>query len=143
LTRSLKTKAAQTFARDYPELSLVQWRQDDTASIRKCFEGCYGVFIILGFISEAKISMREWTRAEIDLGKRCLEAADAAKVSHLIYPTFPSIFNASNGDINIRYFETAYQICIFDTIILNPINHSLPRPFLYRFRRRTICSMGR
>lgn len=78
LTRSLKTKAAQAFARDYPELSLVQWGQDDTEYLRKCFEGCYGVFIILGFISKSKMSLRDWTRAEIDLGKRCLEAADVS-----------------------------------------------------------------
>lgn len=30
---------------------------------------------------------------------------------HLVYPTFPSIFNIENGSINIRYFETSHEIC--------------------------------
>jgi hypothetical protein len=45
---------------------------------KKYFEGCYGVFIILGSISKSSMPLKEWTRAEIDLGKRCLEAAEVS-----------------------------------------------------------------
>jgi hypothetical protein len=128
MTRSLTSKLAEVFHRDYPQLSLVRWRQEDTESLRECFEGCYGVFISLGFVPAAKEPLEEWTRAEIALGERCIEAArvshllpafnpienlinlQAAGISHLIYPSFPSVSNASNGRIDIRYFETAYQI---------------------------------
>jgi len=54
--------------------------------------------------------MKDWVQAELDLATRCLEAAKAANVSHVIYPTFPSIYNSSDGSINILYFETTYQI---------------------------------
>lgn len=110
MTRSLSSKLAQAFSRDYPQLDLLQWRQQELESLRECFEGCYGVFIIPGFISASEMTLKDWSRAELDLGNRLLAAAKAAKVSHLVYPTFPSIFNASNGRINIRYFETAHEI---------------------------------
>jgi hypothetical protein len=49
-----------------------------------------------------------------------------AGISHLIYPTFPSIFKASNGEIIIRQFETKDQIyrqiqsCSIPSTILCP-----------------------
>jgi len=113
MSRSLSSELAKSFSLDYPELSLVQWKQDDCESLRECFEGCYGVFFLPGFVSLSKEQLKagDWTRAELELGDRCIKAAQAAKVSHIVCPTFPSIFNASEGSINIRYFETVYETC--------------------------------
>lgn len=81
MTRSLSSKPAQAFSRDYPQLVMVQWRQEDFQSLQERFEGCYGVFIIPGFISTSEMTLKDWTRAELDLGNRCLAAA---KVSNLL-----------------------------------------------------------
>lgn len=87
MTRSLKSKLAISFKRDFPHLNLVLWRQEDEQSLKECFEGCYGVFLNLGYISESEMSLQEWTRAEIELGKRCIEAAkvgDLATISRVL-----------------------------------------------------------
>ena len=75
MTRSLTSKLAKEFERDFPQLLLVQWREDDTESIKKCFDGCYGAFINTGMFAVPEASILELTRGEIALGKRCLEAA--------------------------------------------------------------------
>ncbi|KAH6664298.1 hypothetical protein B0J14DRAFT_493950, partial [Halenospora varia] len=112
LTRSLTSKLAWRFAHDYPQLSLMQWKVDDMSSLQKCYEGCYGAFVDSSIFFEPEIGLKEWTREELALGDRCRQAAENAGIKHLIYPTFPSIFNASNGRINIRHFETKYQIAL-------------------------------
>jgi len=78
MTRSLSSRPAEAFSRDYPQLSLVQWRQDDFESLRECFEGCYGVFMNPGFISASEMTLEDWTRAELDLGNRCIKAANVS-----------------------------------------------------------------
>jgi hypothetical protein len=75
MTRSLTSKIAQDFKLDFRRLSLVQWHEDDTNSIRRCFDGCYGAFISTGLSPSPEASIQELTRDEIALGKRCLEAA--------------------------------------------------------------------
>lgn len=110
MTRSLRSELALAFKRDYPQLSLVRWQQENGESLRECFEGCYGVFIVSDFVPEAGMSREEWNLAEIALATRCIDAAKAAGIAHIIYPTYPSVFDASNGNINIRYFETGRQI---------------------------------
>jgi hypothetical protein len=75
MTRSLTSKLAQDFKLDFPQLSLVQWREHDADSIRQCFDGCYGAFISTVPSPSPEASIQELTRAEISLGERCLEAA--------------------------------------------------------------------
>jgi len=112
LTRSTTSKLAQRFVDNYPQLSLIQWNINDISSLQKCFEGCYGAFIDSGVLLPHEISLKEWTRTELALGERCCQAAEEAGVKHIVYPTFPSVFNASNGRINIRHFETKHQIAL-------------------------------
>jgi len=133
MTRSLTSKLARAFQRDFPQLSLVQWREDNTDSITECFDGCYGAVITSGMFPVPEASMLELTRGEIALGKRCLEAAKAAKISHLIYSTFPSIFNASNGLINVRRFETKHQISLEIQASAIPATILCPGPFYTDF----------
>ena len=61
--------------------------------------------------------------------------SQAARISHLIYPTFPSIFNASNGRINIRHFETKYQICRQIQSCSVPSTVLCPGPFYTDFNK--------
>ncbi|TVY22073.1 NmrA-like family domain-containing protein, partial [Lachnellula hyalina] len=129
MTRSLTSKLAREFELDFPHLSLVQWRQDDTDSITECFDGYYGAFIDTGMFHVPEASMLELTRGEIALGKRCLEAANTASLSHIIYPTFPSIFNSSNGSINILRFETKHQISLEIHASSIPSTVLCPGPF--------------
>ncbi len=75
MTRSIASKAAQELKRDYPQVSLFEWQQEDTDSIRQCFEGCYGAFITTAILPLPESSLQELSRDELDLGKRCLEAA--------------------------------------------------------------------
>jgi hypothetical protein len=82
LTRSLTSKLAKRFEHDYPQLSLVQWRVDDTLSLQKSFEGCYGAFVDSGVLLPREISLKEWTRAELALGERCRRAAEVKSLSH-------------------------------------------------------------
>ncbi|TVY35738.1 NmrA-like family domain-containing protein, partial [Lachnellula occidentalis] len=133
MTRSLTSKLAREFELDFPHLPLVLWREDDTDSITECFDGCYGAFIDTGMFPVPKASMLELTRGEIALGKRCLEAAKAAKLSHMIYATLPSIFNASNGTINVRRFETKHQISLEIHASLTPATVLCPGTFYTDF----------
>jgi NmrA-like family len=75
MSRSLTSKLAQRFTQDFPQLSLVKWQEEDTESLRQCFEGCYGAFIITNPLIRTDLALRELTRTEIELGRRCLEAA--------------------------------------------------------------------
>lgn len=61
--------------RDYPELQLLKWRQGAIDSLQKHLEGCYGVFMISSFIPDTKLPLKDWTRAELELGSKCLKAA--------------------------------------------------------------------
>ena len=79
MTRSLKGQLAQAFARDYPQLPLIEWEQGNIESLRLCFQGCYGVFLNLGAWTPGK-DLKQWTRDQIEQGNRCI---DAAKVRHL------------------------------------------------------------
>jgi len=133
LTRSLTSKLAKRFEYDYPQLSLMQWDMDNTSSLQKCFEGCYGAFIDSGILLSPESSLKEWTRAELALGERCRQAAEKAGIKHLIYPSFPSIFNASNGRINIRHFETKYQITLQLKASSIPNTILCPGPFYTDF----------
>ena len=74
MTRSLNSEVSREFTRDYPQLSLVKWQEEDVETLRRCFEGCYGAFITTSAPSEGQ-SVKEQSRAEIELGKRCLTAA--------------------------------------------------------------------
>jgi hypothetical protein len=76
MSRSLTSKLAQRFTRDFPQLSLVKWQEEDTESLRQCFEGCYGAFIITNPLIRTDLALRELTRTEIELGRSCLEAAN-------------------------------------------------------------------
>jgi len=76
LTRSLTSKLAKRFAYDYPQLSLLRWKVEDTLSLQKCFEGCYGAFIDSGVLLPPEVSLKDWTRAELALGERCRQAAE-------------------------------------------------------------------
>lgn len=58
---------------EYPQQHLEQWQLEDTESLRKCFEGCYGAFID-SELSQPPNSCT--TRAEIALGERCIRAAE-------------------------------------------------------------------
>ena len=78
MTRCHSSTLAREFKRDYPQLSLIQWHEEDTESIRCCFDGCYGVFINTGVSPSPKATIQELTRTEIALGKRCLEAAEVS-----------------------------------------------------------------
>jgi len=140
MTRSLTSKMSKEFERDFPQLSLVQWKEDDIDSIRKCFEGCYGAFINTGMFPSTETSIMNLTRGEIDLGKQCLEAAEATKLSHLIYPTFPSIFNASNGRVNVRRFETKHQISLEIQASSVPATILCPGPFYTDFHHPQYAS---
>jgi hypothetical protein len=51
----------------------------------------------------------------------------------MVYPTFPSIFNTSNGEINIRYFETVFEICRQIQISSIPSTILCPGPFYTDF----------
>jgi len=134
LTRSVTSKAAQDFSRDYPQLSLVEWHPDDTESLKRGFEGCYGAFITTSPSLSPGTSIQDRSRSEIELGKRCLEAAEAASLSHIIYTTFPSIFNASNGKINVRRFETKHQIALEIWSSSMPSTILCPGPFYTDFQ---------
>jgi hypothetical protein len=78
LTRSLTSKLAQRFSYDYPQLELVQWTVDDISSLEKCFEGCYGAFIDSGVLPPHETPVKEWTRIELALGEKCLQAAEVS-----------------------------------------------------------------
>jgi hypothetical protein len=54
-------------------------------------------------------------------------------LKHVIYPTFPSVFNASNGRINIRHFETKHQIALW--LRVSPVQSTIlcPGPFYTDF----------
>lgn len=78
MTRSLTSKLAQRFEHDYPQLSLVEWQLDNTESLQKCFQGCYGAFIDSGVLLAPDTTAREWTRAELALGERCIKAAEVS-----------------------------------------------------------------
>jgi hypothetical protein len=52
----------------------------------------------------------------------------------VIYPTFPSIFNASNGRINIRRFETKYQVSLDIKSSSIPSTILCPGPFYTDFQ---------
>ena len=93
ITRSVTSKLAKDITRDYPQLSLVQWQEGDTESIRQCFEGCYGAFITIGVSPLPGLSLKELSRAEIDLGTRCLEAA---KVNHIRILSFVNTTDSNN-----------------------------------------------
>lgn len=51
----------------------------------------------------------------------------------MIYPTFPSIFNASNGSINIRHFEAKHQISLQLKASKIPNTILCPGPFYTDF----------
>ncbi|KAE8443294.1 hypothetical protein EG329_002010 [Mollisiaceae sp. DMI_Dod_QoI] len=133
LTRSLTSKLAQRFAYDYPQLSLVQYKGDDISSLQKCFEGCYGAFVDSGILLHPETDVKEWTHMELAHGDRIRQAAENAGIKHVIYPTFPSIFNASNGRINIRYFETKHQIALQLRASHIPSTILCPGPFYTDF----------
>jgi len=129
MTRSLTSKLAQAFTRDFPNLDLVLWHEHDSHSLQRCFEGCYGIFITSGLLTSPTIESTDLVGNEIALGKKFIEAAETAKIRHLIYPTFPSIFNASEGRINIRHFETKYQIFLHIKSSSTPSTILCPGPF--------------
>jgi hypothetical protein len=52
----------------------------------------------------------------------------------VIYPTFPSIFNASNGRVNIRQFETKHQISLEIQSSSTPSTILCPGPFYTDFQ---------
>ncbi|CZR69433.1 uncharacterized protein PAC_19333 [Phialocephala subalpina] len=133
LTSSLTSKLAQRFSYDYPQLTLMQWDMNNTSSLQKCFEGCHGAFIDSGILLSPESSLKEWTRAELALGDLCRQAAEKANIKHLVYPTFPSIFNASNGRINIRHFETKHQITLQLQASSIPSTILCPGPFYTDF----------
>ncbi|KAH7381783.1 hypothetical protein BKA64DRAFT_213355 [Cadophora sp. MPI-SDFR-AT-0126] len=112
LTRSLTSKLARNFERDYPLLTLTKWDPNDRESLQKCFEGCYGAFVDSGFLYEPGMELDGWLSAELQLGDFIREAAEHAHLKHIVYPTFPSISRASNGEIQIRHFEIKHQIAL-------------------------------
>ena len=76
LTRSLTSELAQRFERDYPQLSLMQWRVGDISSLEKCFEECYGVYIDSGILRSPETLLKEWTRIELALGEQYYQAIE-------------------------------------------------------------------
>jgi hypothetical protein len=83
MTRSTTSKLAQAFSRDYPQLPLVSWDQNDVSSIQRCFEGCHGAFITTGSTEAPGINLRDLTKAEMDLAERCLTAAKVGSLKCL------------------------------------------------------------
>lgn len=81
LTRSLTSKIAQRFEYDYPQLTLVQWKESDVDSLQKCFERCYGAFVNTGVLFPYEASVKDWTRAELALGDRVRQAAEVMSLS--------------------------------------------------------------
>lgn len=78
LTRSLRSKLAQRFSYDYPQLELMRWDAEDPSSLEKCFDGCYGAFVDSGILLSGDASMKEWTRAELKQGEQFQEAAEVS-----------------------------------------------------------------
>jgi len=60
----------------------------------------------------------------------------------VIYPTFPSVFNASNGRINLRHFETKHQIALW--LRGSPVQSTIlcPGPFYTDFNDMQYASWG-
>jgi hypothetical protein len=120
LTRSLTSKLARWFKYDYPQLSLMQWKVDDTSSLQKCFEGCYGASIDSGVLLPPNTPLKEWTRIELALGKRCCQAAE---VSFPLTQTVVRNLQRLTSEIGSRR-KTCYTTGIFS--LPNHMSHMNP-----------------
>ncbi|KAH7319292.1 hypothetical protein BKA65DRAFT_541414 [Rhexocercosporidium sp. MPI-PUGE-AT-0058] len=140
LTRSLTSALAQRFTRDYPQLTLEQWKVGDVSSLQKCFEGCYGAFVDSGILLSSETAPEEWREAELALGRQICEAAEKSNLKHIIYPTFPSISQASGGHLTIPHFETKHQIS--QHIQSSPVPSTIlcPGPFYTDFNDKNYAS---
>ena len=87
LTRSLTSRLAVNFERDYPLLKLTKWDPNDRTSLQTCFEGCYGAFVDSGILYEPGMELDDWLSAELELGDIIREAIEVCSRLYLYHTT--------------------------------------------------------
>ncbi|GAA5864452.1 hypothetical protein JCM1840_000503 [Sporobolomyces johnsonii] len=114
LTRNPKSDAAvkllnKAKEEHLPRLQLKAAELSDVESLKKAFEGAYGVFGVTQW--QLPIKTPDDIRAEYVAGVNIVDAAKACGVKHLVFSSLPDIAKASGGKYkNVLHFDCKAQV---------------------------------
>ncbi|GAA5875070.1 hypothetical protein JCM8547_005404 [Rhodosporidiobolus lusitaniae] len=108
-TSTAATRLSNMYKRYDGRFEIKQANVLDAESLRKAFEGAYGLFAVTQY--SAPLQTEEDMRFELTGGRNIIDAAKATEIKHLIYSGLPSVSAAtSNRFMHIWHFEYKAQV---------------------------------